>query len=582
MRWVRGAGRAAGAVLWLIVLLPVLALGPAAVFDCGPGGDARLTPFPAALALLDPYTWLCVRNSLGVALVTTLGSAVLGMSGARVAMSFRFWGRPILGALAAALLAVPPAFNAIGFQGWFGGGGVARLPAWPVDPGWLGWFWSAIGPGSALVGLATAASLREVDPVWYEAARLAGARRRDAWRWLVSPVVWPDAARALVAVFTLTLLDPGPALVLGLRRTLGYQIVEAAWAFAEPGQSGRAVVLTLLGVALAWVGRELIRVGSGSPLEGASNPSEPEPRPTPLSTTRGLLLAGLCSVPLVVLWVPALALFTTAFDLPGRSGSSGSLHFFRDLAADPLVRRVLGNSLAIGLAVMGSELILARLAVALISATSGRLAWIVTWPGLVPPLAIGIGALSLPSLLATLAALLDPGGASGGVGLTHGLADALRSVSAWLDPGQTPGVLLVLGVAVARLFITSRSALERRHRLRPELVDAAVVVGATPGQARRKLSGRWFLGVSPAAAVVSLALAMTHPTPALVLAPTAETRPLGPAILLLARSEDRGLVHASALASVAVAINLAALAAALPGRRGLVRSWLRLGDLDHR
>src|SRR3954463_3453574 len=116
MRLVRWLGRWAGTGLWVAVLAPALALLPAAVLDRGPGGAARPTLLPLALAALDPFLWACAWNSAVVALVVALGSLWLGAGPAPRGVRRRFWGRPALIALALAPLAVPPLFGAIGLR----------------------------------------------------------------------------------------------------------------------------------------------------------------------------------------------------------------------------------------------------------------------------------------------------------------------------------------------------------------------------------------------------------------------------------------------------------------------------------
>ena len=130
-----------------------------------------------------------------------------------------------------------------------------------------------------------------------------------------------------------------------------------------------------------------------------------------------------------------------------------------------------------------------------------------------------------------------------------------------LDPSRTPGLVLVLAVSAARLPFLSRSVEHGWGRFRPAPVDAAHTLGATPRQARRVATGLRF-GASPAALFLTFTLAATNLAPALLLAPTPESRPLAPAVLILADAPGDALAHAAALACAAVALNLVALALA--------------------
>lgn len=583
MRWLRGMGRAFGAALWLVALLPILALGPAAVLDRGPGGSVRATPFPAALAAFDPYVWVCVRNSLVVAALVTLAARVIGVALARVSVRWRFWGRGPLTLLVCMGLAVHPAFGAIGLRWMLAAAGwtasqaqpIGQRDRWSALAGWVAWIWVALASSVPLVTLVASASLRRIEPVWEDAARLAGTAPGRNWRPLVWPLIRPDVARVLGLVFGLTLLDPGAPLVLGLRRTLGAQIVAAALAEREPGQLSRAVVLAVAGTLLALVASELLRWWGGTRPDGLDDAPDPTLRPGTASWRRSLVLVIALVSAATLVWVPLLTLLAASLDTTGGASTAQSgqaLTAYFDLADNPLVWRIVRNSVCLGVAVVAFDLVLARALVGLLGVRRGRFVAMARWPGAIPPLAIGIGALALPALVGMTADMLATH--SGGALPLAWLGAAFHQVSEALDVDRTPGVLLLIGVATARLSLAARSAVAQRRSVRASPIDAAVVLGATPGRARRKLAGRWLLGVSPAAAALTFALATTSPVPALVLAPTAETRPVGPTILALADDPDAGLARAAALATLAVTVNLAALALAARGRFTLTRSWL--------
>ncbi len=70
------------------------------VVDRGGDGAPRLSAFPAALVVLDPLVWRCVRNSVAVASAVTVGSLVVGTGLGMLLGRRRFWGRWLLGGLA--------------------------------------------------------------------------------------------------------------------------------------------------------------------------------------------------------------------------------------------------------------------------------------------------------------------------------------------------------------------------------------------------------------------------------------------------------------------------------------------------
>ncbi len=562
MGWLRGLGRLTGAVVWVVAMAPALALLSAAVFDRGPGGEARASLFPAALVALDPFVWECARNSLAMAAAVTIAARVVGVGVARRAVRCRFRGRMPLAALACAGLAVPPAFGAVGL-GWL------FAPRGPWS-GWVAWFWVALATGAPLVGLATASALARIDPVWEDAARLAGANPGRVWRQFVWPVVRPDVGRALAAVFTLTLFEPGAPLALGLRRTLAFQGVESALG-GGVGQLSRAAVLALAAASLAAAVRLIVGwlVGPSNPVPSREILSIPRAATTSWGPGVGFVVVLLLAT--AAAWVPIVGLLAAACQ-PAWTGPSGatwpwvSFAGFVAVFHDPLTRGYLTNSAALGVGVVVLDLVTARALAAWTLTRRGRHAVdrLAEWPAALPPLAVGVGVLAVPGMLRMA---LDALRMSEN---RRPLWQVFEAVVDAFDPDRTPWVALIVAVGVVRLPLLARSALDRRRGLRPVLVDAAVSLGATRRQARRTLSGHW-LGVPPTAAIVTLALASTNVAPALLLAPTAETRPLGPAVLSLANEPGGGRNRAAALASMAVVVNLATLALAARGRSGAFR-----------
>jgi iron(III) transport system permease protein len=566
MRVARWLLRWAGTGLWVAVLAPALALLPAAVLDRGPeGGTVRPSLFPLALVVLDPLVWECVRNSAAMALGVALGSLVLGTGLARLVGRWRFWGRPILSALVVAPLVVPPFFGALGLRRL-----VATLvaPAWPGSvsgAGWIGWAWVALASGVPLVAQAVTAALARFDAAWEESARLAGAGSRRIWRQLVWPSVRPGAARAAGLVFALTLIEPGAPLALGLRRTLGYQIVDAALG-REPAP--RAAVLAVLAAAVAIAARGLFRWwGRGTTPSGAlDTPSLGRARAA--HWLRAAWHWAILGLGIVLAWFPVLALMATALPRDRSWGSSAGLRVAvrRLFALDPELQRILLNSLALGLAVVAIDLALAW---TLASWAGRRRVWMLSlaaWPELLPSLALGVGALVLPELVAIVADWARAG--TGGAALARGA----QLLAGELDAYRTPGIGLALAVAAVRLPFLARAVEHGWSRFQPTLIDAALVSGATPRQARRTATGLW-LGAAPGALVLTFALAATNLAPALLLAPTFESRTIAPQILILADTPGGGFDQAAVLAAMAVAVNVTALGLAARNRAIHLGGW---------
>jgi iron(III) transport system permease protein len=153
------------------------------------------------------------------------------------------------------------------------------------------------------------------------------------------------------------------------------------------------------------------------------------------------------------------------------------------------------------------------------------------------------------------------------VGWFH-LSQGAESVAQVLDAYHLPGLLLFLGVSLAlvpRRWIAWHEQ-EQQNRSSARQLDQAMLAGARPGRARR-LAFRYARRIPVRRVVLWGALAATNLTPAILLTPTVESRPLGPGVLILADQPGDFRSQAAALALVAVALNVTALgwASAGPG-----------------
>ena len=509
-----------------VSLIPALALIPAALLDRGPGGNLRATGLYVALTLWDPYTWLALGQSLGVAATVALGALILGVAlGGSVGRS-RFWGRSPLAILAFASIAVPPLCGAIGLRPYLGGE-VGR---------WLALTWVDLAAAVPWVAIAVATALKGIDPAWVEAAAVAGASRWRMRRDLIWPLLRPAAARAAGTVFVLALVEPGAPLILGLRRTLAFQLVEAA---SRPAESQRAATLALVAILVAAIGRGLIlRWGRREAIQPPGAETSARPNVSVASAARRVVfLAGWIAFALA----PLIALAAAAAGTPLLSGGAlraafGSILALRD---DPASGHWLASSLKVGLLTATLAAVLSRVAVPSPLAA-------------VPPLATAVGVLLIPGLFSAMShanGSLRP--------FTPGSPDR---------PSLLLTGLLAWALATVYLPVSAGLSLRRRptdHRL---LRDAALAVGAPRGTARRLAAGPTLAPRAALAWFVIVALgALDTATPLLFLRTRGDLT-VGPAVLLLLGDPGK-LTRAAALATLVVAGNGLAL--------GVVTWWSR-------
>ena len=568
MGWLRGLGRVLGGFLLVALLIPSVAAWPSSVIDRGPDGEPRISVFPIALTVFDPFVWTCTRNSVAVAVLVSAGSLVLGVGLALVAGRWRFRGRAPLWALAMVPIGAGPLLIAPGIVLALGGSkgwewlAARSILGYSSDlvVRWLALVWIGLSSGVPLVALTTASALRGVESSWSEAARVIGAPRRRIWLEIVWPILRPRVARGVAMVFTLTLVEPVGPLVLGLRRTLAVQILAAAIRFDQPT---RAAALALLAIAIACVGRVAIgwwggRVDDRVPPDEGRSASSAGPRRAWLSR---LILVGwsLFAVgPIVLLLTQGMRAGRTA--MPG-SWSSQVLGW---LAVPEARTWALNSATTAGLALAIDLILLA----ALLRRTTGSSRKIVRLSGRflesIPPLALGVGALSTPWILAALADHV--GGPAG---------QAVRSVALELSPGRSPGFLLILALAAGNLPMLTRATELAQGLIHQVRIDAARLMGVNDRLASRAGDRAW-LGIVPVVpALLVLAVALTNLTPALVLTPFSERRTVATAALDIALERNPIFVEAFGPMAAILMVNLLAFAVAWRSRIGGLGDWFR-------
>lgn len=535
----------------ILAAVPLAALAAGATVDRGPSGEVRLTPFHLALTVLDPAVWESARNSLALAAATAAVAWVLGVALARTSR-----GRGAAWALALAPLAGAPWIAALGLRAVLGGLGLGPDSL----GGWAGVL--ALGAAEAtwavpLVAIAAARGFAAIEPAWEDAARLMGGGGWRAWWRIGRPVVRPAAAGAVATVFALTLLEPGAPLVLGVRRTLAVQALDAA---LRPDGLNRAASLGLGAVLLAAAARGVLTRRGGRGLgipparATAGGPRRPPAGPAAAAGWLGLAAwLGLGAVP----WLGVLALAVGGGPAAGtpaaRPGLAEAFRSSREAGDGPALA---AHSLAVGGVVAALGLLAAGgLARRGGGSEGGARARLARLPARMPPLAVAVGAAAVPGLLRAAAEVAPHPALEAGA----------RRLAGALDPLNTPGVLLALVLLALHLagLVAATEALGERSR--PALFESARTLGLSRRRAWWSLAPR-LVGPGLLAAWSRVtALAGLNVAAALVLTPTSAGRTLGPGLLDLA-AVPGGTRPAAALALAATAVNLATLA--LAARRG--------------
>ena len=588
-RWMRSVMRA---FLGFLTVAPIVALLLAAFLDRGPAGEVRLSFFPAALLTLNPFVWTCARNSVIFAVVVTSTALIAGVILASILGGLRAWGRRFVGTLTALFLAASPMVLALGLVGTWG---MPQPWPWPISAGapsangvsleslrggplWVFWIWSTLPGAVALVMLAIAPVIERIAPEWGDASRLSGAGGFQTWRRLIWPLIRPAAARAAALVFPLALVEPGATLILGLRRTLAFQIIEAA---GHPDPFPHLAGWAMMAGLISLIGRFLILRWGGSPIVNPLATGRTTHRDRPSGARAGFLtrLASVLTLTaaLALGWLPVPGLFRLVLDPRlNPAGTEGlttfSLTRLVQQVVEPPIPRLAYNSLFLGLEIATGVMLLAWVVRPTLRGRSSRsVRWNLFRPlAQMPPLLQAVGILAIPWLAGVVSASLRT------VGRFEGLANRLAIVARELSPERNPWMVLSLavGLTVGLRFLRQwlREADLESNRLYSGQ-DAALIAGASRIQAEAVASWRPARGVGRFLLVAGLV--STCLTPALLFTPWIDERIIAPGIVILADGPDDIRIQAAILALAALGTNMIAMIAAR-----VTKAWPVESEID--
>jgi iron(III) transport system permease protein len=496
-----------------------------------------------------PTLWECLRNSLALAVLSTLATTLLCLPLAYWFTRYRFRGRAWLSTLLLVPLIVPPFVGAIGLERlldrfgtlnlWLYQLGILRDPAAPVD--WLG---SGGFSGVVIMQvlhlypilyLNLAAAWSNIDTTLEDAARNLGAGEWRVFRTVTFPLLLPGYFAGASLVFVWAFTDLGTPLVFNQNKVIPVQIYDQV---SDPQRTNSVayalVVVTLVVTAAlfyaarwlvsrqAFIGGSVGAVASAVPAAGL--------RRTILIYGSVLALTVLALMPTVGMALTAIAERWTFTPLP--------TSYTTDHLAEVWSNRISALSIRNSLYYSAWSTVLDLL-------LGVALAWLVVRrPGWLTSVLDGLAMLplALPGLVLAFGYLTCYSNLN------------LGSWAGFLDPGRNPAFLLIIAYTVRRLPYLTRSAQAGLQQVAPVLEEAAENLGAGRWRVMRTVTLPLIAANILAGAILTFAFALLEVSDSLMLAREEKFFPITRAILGLLMRPDNGDNIACALALFAMAL----------------------------
>ncbi|MEU7106735.1 iron ABC transporter permease [Streptomyces sp. NPDC046215] len=327
--------------------------------------------------LTDPAVGHVLWFTTWQAAASTALTLALALPAAYVFARFDFPGKHLLRAVVTVPFVLPTVVVGSAFLALLGRGGLLD-ETWGVRLDTTVWaiLLAHVFFNYAVVVRTVGGLWAQLDPRQEEAARVLGAGRFSAWRWVTLPALAPAVAAAALMVFLFTFTSFGVVQILGGPRyaTLEVEIYQQT---AQLLDLPTAAVLTLVqfaavAVLLAVHARTVRRRESALKLVDAAHTSR-----RPRGAAQWNLLGFVLTVAALLVVLPLVVLVLRSFDGPDGFGFA----FYRALASagdnggtfvvPPL--EAVGNSLAYGLAATGIAVVVGGLAAAALTRRAGRL-----------------------------------------------------------------------------------------------------------------------------------------------------------------------------------------------------------------
>ncbi|MEX0777716.1 MAG: iron ABC transporter permease [Phycisphaeraceae bacterium] len=523
-------------------------------------GSFTLAYFTSVFA--DPLWMEGLRNSLVIAVFTTILCLLITMPLAVIGARYEFRGKMLLTSIVMVPLILPPFVGAIGLRALLGRYGavnafLANLGLWdPASPGVD--FLGGDVFGGPLVGvivmealhlypilyLNLTAALANLDPALDEAAQNLGASRAKRFFRITLPLIMPGLFAGATIVFIWSFTELGTPLMFDYYKVTPVQIF---WGVNEvqtnPRPFALVVVMLVVAVGLYMIGKFALG-GRTYEMQSKASIASQSVR------LRGFKALGAATLFIVITGLaimPHIGVIFSSFAVDGAwygsvlprqwTGEHYANALTHDLAMKSIRNSLIYASLAMVLAVavglsISYLVVRAKVKGGWILDSLAMLPLAV--PGLV--MAFGYVAMSVSWPFPQLAKMFDDNG-------MNTLASLLRVTG----ENPNPLVFLVIAYGVRRLPYVVRAASAGLEQTSGQLEEAALNLGASPMHALRKIVVPLIMANLIAGGILAFSFAMLEVSDSLILAQKEEFYPITKAIFDLFGRLGDGPYIASAM-----------------------------------
>ena len=556
--------------------------------------DGQWTVREVSALLEDPLVLQGLRNSLAIAVCTTILATLISLPVALAGARCSFPGKSLLSAALLAPLILPPFVGAIGVQALLAREGSVNailqrigITDGPVDLLSNGGFLAIVAVQSLalfpVIYLNVVAALANIDPALDEAARNSGAGAWTRFRRITLPLLRPGLFAGATIVFVWSFTELGTPLVFEFRRVTSVQIFDG---LKEVESSARPYALTVMMLFVSAGVYTVSRALLGRSRDVSSTKASVRRAETQLGFGGTLAMWALFGGLIAVACLPHIGVILSSVSVVGSWYGSilpqaFTLEHFSHALTHPLAAGSIRNSLILSSAAVAVGIVIGLVAARLLVRSSVRGKWLldalVMMPLAVPGLVMAFGYVSMslawpfagspPSWLAWTRHIMSDGTWAW---FSDGPLGPYASVVA-AEPSPFP--FLIAAYAVRRLPYIVRSASAGLQQTPVDLEQAAANAGAGRARILRKIVLPLVAANLVAGGLLAFSFSMLEVSDSIVLAQREGNYPVTKAIYTLAERLGDGPQIASAMGVWAMALlaaTLLAASAALGKRLGAV------------